>query len=1023
MMRVYPAGAVMLACSAALLAAEPRPLPYEQFTLPNGVRVLVSEKRDVPVVAVRAFVQNTGGMLEGRFTGCGVSHYIEHIAAAMLKDLGVVNAYTTADHTCYFCETGVEEWEDAAKAIGACLHACPFDPEIVERERGVIVREIRMGEEEPGRVAWYQLMETVLRNSPQRVPVIGYHDNFVRVTRDDLLSYYRERYVANNIVVAIAGDVSVQEAREVAARAFGAIPRGPDTAAIIAPEARPLSPRRAMRRMPVQQARVNLAWHAAPLGSSDRFAFDVLGRILSEGDSSLLLHKLRDTRQLVYSISAGAWFPWTGNSLFLISLTCDETNVATAVDATLEVLAGLAHAPPGEDQLARARRAIALDYARATQSASDIAARLANNLLAYGDPQFSLHYLAHIDSVTADDITRIVRQYCLTSSLTTTMLLPVAGTNAAAPATAPPAAAEWIVTQLCNGVRVAIKPDARVPLVDMSIHMPGGLISEHADNNGISTLCAGLLTKGTPTRSAAQIAQELDARGANLSYDAMRDAVRGAASCAPDDTAFVLDLLAETALDSVFPGEEVEKQRRLCQGAVAALRDSWSQEAMLNFQQVFFAGHPFAMPVAGSSNALAALTRADLTAFHAAMLQPSNMVIAIAGDCDPAAVLELCAARFGALTPRAPALPRAARHVPGPPRPAETAGAPRAQATVLLGFPAPALCDDDMPVMSVMRTMMGGLNGMVFEALRGTTNLAYVASAMYMAEPHAGLQLCLAQCAPHDAALAVTLMTNVLARLAAGEIDEALLARSRRDVLTVFHRDRQSLGAQAGDAARWLYRGQGLEQAQRFPARIAAVTAADIQRAAAHYAPAWSCVITTPHDAVQRARAFLDHYPHATAQDVYKVIYQGVMGPAHLADGHAHVEEELQREWDGLTPTNQPLWLPIAIQGDWGWLNLRAWKQQGGALEPVQRALWRSIHAAHTAPAAVSQEWQRVAAAVRAGSLPLDPAPFEQFDAWVRGQHYPVVHHTQEFVAHYQPAYRVLSRRAWEAAQTKRGAE
>lgn len=1005
--------------AAFLLGADVQPIAYQQFELPNGVRVLVAEQHDVPAVAVRAFVQNTGSMLEGRFTGCGVSHFIEHIAASMLKDLGsVVNAYTTADHTCYHCETGVEDWEAAAQAIGECLHACPFDPAIVERERGVIVREIRMGEEEPGRVAWYQLLETVLRTSPQRVPVIGYHDNFVRVSRDDLLEYYRERYAANNIVVAIAGAVTMDDARRVAARAFGAIPRRPDSSATIVPEARPLSPRFAMRRMPIQHARVNLAWHAAPLGNTDQFVFDLLSRILSQGESSLLVHDLRNTRQLVYDISAGAWVPWTGNALFMISFSCDETNIAAATDATLAVLQRLAHTPPDAALLARARRAATLDYARNTQTASAIAATLANNLLAYGDPQFSTRYLSYIESVSADDVARVVREYCTTNLMTTTLLLPPAASNvpgASAAAPAPPAM--WSLTQLCNGVRIAIKPDARVPLVEFSLYMPGGLICETTANNGISTLCAALLTKGTRARTAEDIARELDARGAQLSYDAMRDAVRGTASCAPADAAFILELLADTALASTFPADELEKQRRLCQGAVAALRDIWSQEAMLNFQDVFFAGHPYAMPLAGSSNALAALTRDDLRFYHLAMLQPSNIVLAIAGDCDASAVIAHCAKYFGTLQPGAPPLPRAARHRPAAPRPAETAPTPRAQATVLLGFPAPAIHDDDMPVMTVMRAMLGGLNGLVFSALRGTTNLAYVASAMYMAEPHAGAALCLAQCQPHDAPLAVTLITNVFARLAAGEIDEQLLARARSDVLALFHRDRQTLAAQAGDAARWLYRGQGLEQAQRFPARVAAVSAADIQAAAARYAPAWTCVITTPNDPVQRAQEFLQRYPDAAPQDLYKVIMQGVNGPAHLATDSARMERELQHEWDAVTPLHGPLWQPIAINNDWGWLNLRAWKQHGGSLEPVQRALWRSINATRATMMTVSQAWQRVAVAVRAGTLPLDRAALDAYDAWLAQHNYPVVHHTPEFIKRYQPAYRVLSRSAWDAAQ------
>jgi len=173
-------------------------------------------------------------------------------------------------------------------------------------------------------------------------------------------------------------------------------------------------------------------------------------------------------------------------------------------------------------------------------------------------------------------------------------------------------------------------------------------------------------------------------------------------------------------------------------------------------------------------------------------------------------------------------------------------------------------------------------------------------------------------------------------------------------------------------------------------------------------------VIVTPHAPAQRAAAFLERFPRATAQDVYKMLYQGICGPGHLAQAGAALQDELTNEWQQVTPTNETLWLPIGVADDWAWFNLRAWKARGGALEPVARAMWQSVHAAQADPAAVSQAWQHVVAAVNSGTVPLARADVQAFDAFVRSNNYPVVHHTPAFIKEYQPAYRVLSRRLFK---------
>jgi len=218
-----------------------RPLPCDIISLDNGMKVVLSEKHDSPAVAVYAYIK-TGGIYEGKYLGCGVSHYLEHLVSGgttknrteqesnlLLKKIGDrVNAYTTLDHTCYHIKTTREHWKTAADLISDWINNCAFATNEVLREKGVIVQEIKMGEEEPGRTLWKLFTETFFLKNEARVPVIGYEEDFKGVKRDEIIDYYSRRYVANNMVIVIVGDVYRNELDDVLKSTFAKINRGRD---------------------------------------------------------------------------------------------------------------------------------------------------------------------------------------------------------------------------------------------------------------------------------------------------------------------------------------------------------------------------------------------------------------------------------------------------------------------------------------------------------------------------------------------------------------------------------------------------------------------------------------------------------------------------------------------------------------------------------------------------------------------------------------------------------------------------
>jgi hypothetical protein len=406
------------------------------------------------------------------------------------------------------------------------------------------------------------------------------------------------------------------------------------------------------------------------------------------------------------------------------------------------------------------------------------------------------------------------------------------------------------------------------------------------------------------------------------------------------------------------------------------------------------------------------LSEDSLRAFHAAVLQPTNIVIALAGDFDTNVVLALLSEHFGDIAAAAPPPPRAGTATPDLSGGLLTRGSDKKQATVVVGYPGVTLADERRYAMQLINSHVNGFGGPLFRALRGDADLVYVVFSFALLERDAGAMLAMAQCQPDKVDEVMARMTNVFAGMAAATLNSNELQNARNALVIPYLSNQQTLAARAGSAAEWEYRGRGANYARDYPDNVAVVTADEIRACAADRFGGWLGVVTTPNDPVARAEAWLEVFPEAKAQDVYKIVYQGAAGPRHLSAQRAALETYLRKEWDAIEAEQGPLWLPIGISDDWAWLNLKAWKHQGGDVAVVAEALWESVQAAPETAGGVSQAWAAVTAALRDGRLEIDD-DWRAFDAQVLAEGYPVKHHTQAFIDRYDPSYRVVLMRTW----------
>ncbi|MGH7279865.1 MAG: M16 family metallopeptidase [Candidatus Rokuibacteriota bacterium] len=409
------------ACGTARPRASPPAAPAipSRHVLPNGVRVIVQEHRASHVVAVQLWVR-AGGRDEAP-SELGLAHYLEHMlfkgtATRPLGSIdravegvgGRINAATSLDYTYYhmvvpsrWAASGIEVLADIA--VNATL-----DGAALEREKLVVLEEMRRGEDNPRVALLRQLYALVFDSHPYARPVIGDADLVRALTRDTLLGFYRRHYTPGAFTLVLVGAVSPADVVDTATRAFAPLPRtGEDRLPLPLPP--PLAPRHTQLRRPGGHAYLAMGWPAPRLDAADTPAVDLLVSILGETRSSRLTQALRDRHGLVNSVRS-SYSALEAAGLVTVFTQLHAANLTRAEEAIVAEVRRLRAEGVSE---AERRRAVTREEARlefANETAEGRAHRLgAAETLWRLDAE--LAYVDRLRAVTREQIAVAARRY------------------------------------------------------------------------------------------------------------------------------------------------------------------------------------------------------------------------------------------------------------------------------------------------------------------------------------------------------------------------------------------------------------------------------------------------------------------------------------------------------------------------------------------------------------------------------------------------------------------------------------
>ena len=680
-------------------------IPYEEFTLDNGLRVIVHEDRKAPVVAVSVWY-NVGSKDEPKGK-TGFAHLFEHIMFngsenapgdyfEPLREIGATdfNGTTWFDRTNYFQPVPTPALERAlfleSDRMGHLLGAVTQDK--LTNQIGVVQNEKRQGDNQPfGLVEYAQLDALMPEGHPYRHSTIGSMADLDSASLADIKQWFRDKYGPNNAVLVLAGDVSAAQARPLVEKYFGDIPRGPVNTPAAAPVPTLAAPKAEVMKDRVAFTRIYRNWTVPGLTDPEFVPLDVGATVLGGLASSRLDNELVRKDQTAVRVSASL-LPFQRLSLFEVQADVkpgvDPNVVGQRVDA---IIADLIANGPTEDEV---RRVVMRDLSGRIQGLEQVggfggkATALAEGALYANDAGFYKKQLAAYAAATPASVKAALQKW-LTRPVYALTVVPgerdayeeAAASKGAAsqrpryyrepqPGEQPMAPLPYAEQRplpevgsipnldfpdvqratLGNGIKVTYAQRTSVPVTRVAVEFNAGIAADPASKLGTQSLMLNLLEEGTTSRNSIQIAEEQERLGVSISPGASLDRTSVLMTALSANLQPSLALMGDIIKNPAFDPAEVERIRAQQLAGIASEMTQPQGLALRALPTLLYGtGHPYGKPFTGTGDpeAVKAVTRDDLFAFHRAWIRPDNAEVFVVSNLPLATVLPLLDAQFG----------------------------------------------------------------------------------------------------------------------------------------------------------------------------------------------------------------------------------------------------------------------------------------------------------------------------------------------------------------------------------------
>jgi zinc protease len=832
--------------------------PVHQFTMNNGLKVILEENKTSSVVALQIWVKV--GSADEKDEEAGMCHFLEHMlfkgtekrkvreAAREIESLGgTINAYTSYDQTVYhitmasrYAETGLDILSDA-------IQHSTLDSIELEREREVILEEIRRGEDTPSRRLFKQTLATLYHQHPYRRPVIGFEKTIRAIQRAEMVSFFKKWYVPNRIVLIVVGDFNIDEMERKVRNAFKEFKPSSETFPHRIPEPSQKETRFISSYGNFKETYLQIALPISSARDEDTPALDILSQVIGGGESSRLVQKVKLEKGLVHSIYASSYTPKDPGA-FIIGATLPSENVERAVGAIFEEVNRLKTEGVTSEELHRVKVNIESNLIYDRQTVQGQAGKLGYYEVTSGDVQFEKEYMRRIALLQDKDIRKVLKRYFKSHQLTISILAPYEKADyfknlslkASVEKLNPDEAlverhSSPFKTVLDNGIRLIMKENPSLPLVTIQVSFLGGVRFEEEFQNGINSFLAVMVTKGTRNQSSLEIAKKVERMAGSLNGFSGYNSFGLTFTFLSQHFEEAFHLLTEVIRQPAFDKEEMEKRRRLVLAAIQQQEDDLGRLVFKLFRKTLYQKHPYRMDPLGTLDSVQKFTQNDLKEYYQRIAIPENMVFTVVGDIDQSQVLFAIKKGFGDLKKEPLSTPSISQEPPLQTKRCAEIVKTKEQAHFVLGFLGISYHHPDRYALTVLDAALAGQGGRLFSELRDKQSLAYALS--FMAHPNLdpGLIGVYMGTHPNKLETALEAILRELKKVKEEGLTEEEVERAKKYLIGNFEIGLQTNGAQANQMSLDELYGLGFDHYQKYPQEIQKVTREDVNRVAQKY--------------------------------------------------------------------------------------------------------------------------------------------------------------------------------------------
>src|SRR3990170_1739739 len=792
-----------------------------KYQLENGLTVILEENHSASVVAVNVWVK-VGSACEqdGEY---GLAHVHEHmvfkgtekrgvgeIARVIEGDGGDINAYTSFDETVYYVVIASRFLDTALDVLSDAMENSKFDPDELNKELEVVLEEIRRGEDTPSRKLSERLFSEAYTVHPYGRPVIGSDESVRSFTRERVVNFYKKWYSPNNMVLVLVGDFDARKVIPKIQETFGALQERSIPGCVISDEPARKELRAFVFDKNIQESYFSLAFRTPSVKHEDAPVLDVISNILGGGESSRLYRRVKEEKGLVNNIYAYSFTP-KSSGLFNLGGTLDPEKARDAFSEIIKETYQLKYKPVSFEELSRAKVNIESDSIYTKETMQGQAQKLGYYEVEVGDYRLESDYLQRVSQVTQEDIIRVARRYFNNPNLTAGFLLPtgkvtISEKGIAEIANTSSKTLEKELSQLSfdsesnvkevlldNGITVLIKENHSVPLFAARAAFLGGVRFEDKNSNGVFNFVSETLTRGTTSRSAEDIAREIESIAGSVNGFSGRNSFGVTVESLSRNFDKAMDILADVVLHPSFIPEEIERARRDILSDINREGDNPLRLTINLFLNTLYREHPYGLNVLGTKDTISKTTREDLIRFYKKYAHPDNI-------------------RTDALKQK-----------------------DKAQTHIILGFQAPTLKDPDQYPFEVLNAILAGQGGRLFTELRDKRSLAYSVTSFLNFGLEPGFFGVYIGSAPEKEAEAIQGIKEQLTILLRDGITDDELKRAKNYLVGNFEIGLQQNSSQAAKIAFDELYGIGWDEYTRYPEQIYSVTSEDVMRVARKY--------------------------------------------------------------------------------------------------------------------------------------------------------------------------------------------